>query len=137
MKIKTGLLHYSRSVEKLENYSLHWWLKTGIKQQWYKYSNNQNNLSNIALSIGKDISDNNYESISTHNKNAENGYYIVKWTIYSYTFHNSHNIGRYFIEAGELVYDAVYLNSFANFRQWDTPNEKNDGKQFSVWIPLL
>ena len=37
-------------------------------------------------------------------------------------------IGIYFIKAGELVCDAVYLNPLANFKQWYTPYEKNEGK---------
>ena len=37
-----------------------------------------------ALGIGKDISDNDYGSISTMEKNAESGYYLDKWTSYSY-----------------------------------------------------
>ena len=40
----------------------------------------KNAISNIAISIGKFISDNDYEEISTININAECGYYLVKWT---------------------------------------------------------
>ena len=35
-------------------------------------------------------------------------------------------MGRYVIKYGELVYDAVYLNSLANFKQWYTATEKNE-----------
>ena len=40
---------------------------------------------NIALNIGKDISDNNYGEASTIDKNVENEYYLVKWTGGSYS----------------------------------------------------
>ena len=87
-----------------------------------------NSISNIALNIGKDKSDNNYGSISKIEKNAENWYYLVKWTSGSYNFQYSHNIGRYIINYGGLVCDAVSLNPFVNFNQWYTPYEKNEGK---------
>ena len=48
-------------------------------------------------------------------KNAENGYYPVKLTRFSYTLQSYHKIGRYFIKFGELVCDVVYLNPFCNF----------------------
>ena len=38
-----------------------------------------NAISNIALKIGKDIIDDNNGEISKIDKNAENGYYLVKW----------------------------------------------------------
>ena len=77
----------------------------------------QNFTSNIALNIRKDISDNNDGVISKIDKNAENEYYLVKWTSNSYTLQSSHMIGKYVIKAGELVCDTVYLNSFDNFKQ--------------------
>ena len=77
-----------------------------------------NSIGNIYLSVGKDISDSNYGEISTVDKNAENGYYLVKWTSYSYTLHSSHKIFRDVIKAISLVSDAVYLNPFANFKKW-------------------
>ena len=40
-------------------------------------------------------------------KNAEIGYYLVKYTSDSYTFKSYHKIGKYIIKAGELVCDAV------------------------------
>ena len=63
-------------------------------------------------------------------KKGKNRYYLVKWTSDSCTLESSHRIGRYNIKAGELVYDAVYLNPFANFKKWYTPfgegmNKKN------------
>ena len=36
----------------------------------------------------------------------------------------SYKTGIYVIKAGELVHDAVYLNPFANFKQWYTPYGK-------------
>ena len=79
-----------------------------------------NTISNIDLNIGKDISENDYGAISIIDKNAETGYYFVKWTSDSYTFQYSHKIGKYFIKAGWLVCDAVYFNLFDNLRQWYT-----------------
>ena len=38
------------------------------------------------LTIHKNICDNDYGEISTIDKNAENGYYLVNWTSLSYTF---------------------------------------------------
>ena len=40
---------------------------------------------NIASNIGIDISDENYGTISTIDKNSESGYYLLKWTSESYT----------------------------------------------------
>ena len=50
--------------------------------------------------------------------NAENGYYLVKWTSESYTFQSTQFLGKYFITAGELMCDAVYLNPLAYFKHW-------------------
>ena len=58
-------------------------------------------------------------------KNAETGYYIGKWKSDSYTLQYSHNIRKNVIKDVELVYDAVYLNPFAYFKQWYKPYEKN------------
>ena len=44
----------------------------------------QNFISNIDLDICKDISDKDYGEISTIDRNAENGYSLVKWTSDSY-----------------------------------------------------
>ena len=78
-------------------------------------------ISNIALNIRKYISDNYYGAIPTIDNNAENEYYIVKWTSDSYTLQSSHKIVRYVIKSGELVCGAVHLNTFAHFRQLYTP----------------
>ena len=59
-----------------------------------------NYIRNVALNIGKDRSDNYYGETSKIDKNAENGYYLVKWTSDSYTFQYSHMIGRDFIKDG-------------------------------------
>ena len=47
--------------------------------------------------------------------------------------HYSHHIVIDVIKAGELLCDAVYLNPFANHRQWYTTYEKNEGKTI-VWL---
>ena len=52
----------------------------------------QHAISNIALNIGKHISDNDYGSISTIDKNVGNSYYLVKCTGDSYTFQSSYKI---------------------------------------------
>ena len=83
-----------------------------------------NSISNIYINIGKDISDNYYEEISTIEKNAENEYYLVKWKIDSYNLQYSHNIVKDMIKNVDLVCDALYLNPFVNFKQWYTPYEK-------------
>ena len=70
------------------------------------------------LNIGKDISDNNYCKISTIDKTTENWYNLVNWKCDSYNFQYSNKIGIYFIKDGDLVCDAVYLNTFAHFKQW-------------------
>ena len=54
-------------------------------------------------------------------KNAENGYYLDKWISDSYTLQYYHKIGRDFIKASELMYDALYLNPYSNSKQWYTP----------------
>ena len=50
-----------------------------------------------------------------------NGYYPVKWTSDSYTLNFSNKIVRDVIKSGELICDALYLNTFANFKKWYTP----------------
>ena len=54
---------------------------------------NQNTISNIELSTGKDIINYEYGEISNIDKNAERGYCLVKLTCKSYTF-------RYFLKVG-------------------------------------
>ena len=76
-----------------------------------------NTISNIDLNIGKDISENDYGAISIIDKNAETGYYFVKWTSDSYTFQYSNKIVRDMIKAVYLVCDALYANSSANFKK--------------------
>ena len=34
---------------------------------------------------------------------------------------SSHKKGRNIIKVGDLVFDALYLNQFANFKKWYTP----------------
>ena len=61
-----------------------------------------------------------YVTISTNNKNAEIGYYLVRWPSDSCTLHNSIKIGKYVIKDGWLVFDSVYLNPLDNLKQWYT-----------------
>ena len=66
-------------------------------------------------------------------KNVENWFYLVKFTSDSYAFKYSPNIVIDVIKAGELVCDAVYLNTFANFKQCYTPYRgKINGKNCQV-----
>ena len=58
-------------------------------------------------------------------QNAENWYYLVKWTSGSYTLQYSHNIVRDVIKAGELMCDAEYLNPFDYFKQSYITYEKS------------
>ena len=116
---------YYRVLQHLENYPLY------LKYKQHKSTDTEisfhikhNAIRNIAFKIVKDISDNDYGEISTIEKNAENWYYLGKCTSDSYTLQSSHNIGRDVIKVGELVCDAVYLNPFANFNKWYTPNGK-------------
>ena len=76
-----------------------------------------NNIRNIALNIGKNISDNYYGAISTIDKHAECGYYIVKCTSNIYTFQYYYKIGKYLTNTGELVWDVLYFNQLDNFNQ--------------------
>ena len=82
-----------------------------------------NAIRNIDLNNIRDIIDEYYGTISTIDKNAESEYYIVKWTIESYSFQSSQKLGTYFIKSGGLVCDALHLNPLANFKQWYTPYE--------------
>ena len=79
--------------------------------------------------MGKDISDNNYGEASTIDKNVENEYYLVKWTGGSYSQQYFHKMGGYFIKAGELMFETVYLNKFNNFKKWYTLYGKMKEKQ--------
>ena len=83
-----------------------------------------NSIRNISLNIVKNLSDNGYGAIYTIVKKLKSGYYLVKWTIYSYTLKFSHKIVNILIKAGELVCDVLYLNPPSNFNQWYTPYEK-------------
>ena len=56
-------------------------------------------------------------------KNAECGYYLVKWTSGIYTFHYYHKTGKDFIKVGNLVFDALYLNPISNIKKCYTPCE--------------
>ena len=56
-----------------------------------------NDIRNIVLNTGKDISENDYEAISTIDKNLECGYYLVQLTSDSYTFQSSYKIGKILI----------------------------------------
>ena len=66
--------------------------------------------------MDRDIIDNKYGEISTIEKNAESGYYLVKWKSESYNLQSSYKWGRYVIKAGKLVCDEAYLNTLANFK---------------------
>ena len=78
------------------------------------------------LNIGGDIGDKYYDTISNVSKYAESGYYLIKYTSESCHLYSSQKLGKYVIKAGELVYDAVYLNSLANFKWWYTPYENEN-----------
>ena len=93
----------------------------------------QNDIRNIALKIGRDISSEDYGTISTSDKNSESGYYLVKWTSESYTFQYSRQLGNCFIKAGDFVCDVVYFNKLDNFNQWYNPYKyENEGKNCQV-----
>ena len=79
---------------------------------------NHNYIREISLNIGRDISDNDYGKISTTDKNAYSGYYLVKCTSDSYNFQYSNKLRKYYIKDVELVCDTVYLNPMANLKQW-------------------
>ena len=81
----------------------------------------QNSIRKIVLDSGKYISDNDYEEISTIDKNAENWYSVVKGKSDSYNLEYYHKIGIDFIKYGDLVCDAVYFNPFANSKQLYRP----------------
>ena len=57
-------------------------------------------ISNIVLNNGKNISVNDYRTISTIDKNAENWYDFVKCKSYSYTLQSYYKIARDVIKAG-------------------------------------
>ena len=82
-----------------------------------------NATRNIDLSIVKDISGKIYEQISTIEKNSESGYYIVTFKSDSCTLQHSNKIVKFVIKAGEVVYDAVYLNPLYNFKKLYTTHE--------------
>ena len=52
---------------------------------------NHNSIIIIALNICIDVRDEGYGAIYTIDKNTESGYYLVKWTIESYTLQFSQN----------------------------------------------
>ena len=56
---------------------------------------------------------------------------LVKCASDSFTFQSYHNIGRCVIKVGEFMCDVVYLNPFANLKQWYNHYVKK-GKQLSV-----
>ena len=93
----------------------------------------QNDIRNIAFIFCRDISNKDYGTVSTIDKNSESGYYPVKWTSKSYNFKSSHKLGKYVIKAGELVCDSLYLNPLANFNQCYTPYlKKSRGKKSHI-----
>ena len=49
----------------------------------------------------------------------------MKCTSEIYTSQYSHKLGKYIIKAGELVWDAVYLNPLDNVNQWYSTYVKN------------
>ena len=45
--------------------------------------------------------------LSTIDKHAETGFYLVKWKSASYTLYSSQKFGKYVIKDGKLAYDSV------------------------------
>ena len=66
-------------------------------------------------------------AISIIDRNEKSGYYIVKWTSESYNLQSSKKLGKYVINACNLVCDVVYLNPPANFKQQYNPYEDKKG----------
>ena len=95
-------------------------------------------LGSLLLNTGRYIIYKYYGKIDTIDKNPESEYYIVKWKSESYTFQSYKKLGNDVIKASELVCDAVYLNTLANYKQQYKPQEdKNEGKKLSGYILLL
>jgi hypothetical protein len=69
----------------------------------------------ISLSqiIEQNISIGEYAAISTIDKKADGGYYLVQWTSTPFTSQSSRRIGNGIIEEGAAVCDGVYLLHFA------------------------
>ena len=62
----------------------------------------------------------------------ERRYYLVKCKSDSYTLQFSHNIIKYVINSGELVFDTVYLNPLDNSKKsYNTCDNENQGIFFS------
>ena len=59
----------------------------------------------------RNISDKYYDAIYTIDKNTIIEYDLIIWLLFS-------KVGKYVINACELVCDAVYLNLLANFKRW-------------------
>ena len=116
-KSKLCILAYNRFLQKLSNYTD---INAHLKQ---------NSISNVALNIGRYISEKYYGAILKTDKNVENGYYLVKWTSDSYILQFYHKIERDIIKDGGFVCGVLYLNTFANFKQWYIYyGKKNEGK---------
>ena len=69
------------------------------------------------LNIGIYLSHKDSGTISTMDKTAEYGYYLVKWASESYTFQYYQKFGKQVMNAGELACDVLYLNPPARFKQ--------------------
>ena len=54
------------------------------------------------MNIGSDISDKYCGAVSSIDKNAGSGYYLVKWKSNSYTFHYSNKLGNDVINVSEF-----------------------------------
>ena len=89
-----------------------------------KFHIKQNSISDIALNIVRYVSEKGQGEISEIDKNLESGFCFVKWTSDSYTLQSSNKLGKYVIKAGDLVFNAVYLNPLANFKSWYSNYEK-------------
>ena len=77
--------------------------------------------------ISQNIMVGEYAAISTVDKKADSGYYLVKWTGEPYTLQEQfQNENEEIFQCGEVVCDAEYLNSFAGKKQWFTPYRNTD-----------
>ena len=69
-----------------------------------------------------------YAAISTTDRKAESGYYLVRWLSEPYTLQEQKKINyNEIFQAGEVVCKAKYLNSFVGKKQWFTPYTDKSG----------
>jgi hypothetical protein len=82
-------------------------------------------LETITQHTSKTIKIDHFGAVSTTDPQAPNGYYLVQWTGVPYNLQQSCTEQNGIIQAGELVCNAVYLNSLAHMAQWYTPYANN------------